>query len=128
MTIGFATRIACSLALTAGVAVPVQAHHSHGNYMMSDFTFLEGKVTELHLVNPHSWIYLEVKDAKGETTVWALEATKWHQPRYGARRRSDQGPLPSPEGRLQRVSPRLCHTAPWRCGTRHRRREAVGLI
>jgi hypothetical protein len=75
MTIGFATRIACSLALTAGVAVPVQAHHSHGNYMMSDFTFLEGKVTELHLVNPHSWIYLEVKDAKGETTVWALEAT-----------------------------------------------------
>ena len=75
MTIGFATRIACSLALTAGVAVPVQAHHSHGNYMMSDFTFLEGTVTELHLVNPHSWIYLEVKDAKGETTVWFSRST-----------------------------------------------------
>ena len=75
MTIGFGTCVSCSLALTAVVAVPTLAHHSHGNYMMSDFTFLEGKVTEVHLVNPHSWIYLEVTDAKGEATVWALEAT-----------------------------------------------------
>jgi hypothetical protein len=42
---------------------------------MKDFTFLEGVVTELHLMNPHSWVYLEVKDAKGENAVWALEAT-----------------------------------------------------
>ena len=30
---------------------------------------------QLHLVLPHSWVYLEVKDAKGEPQVWALEAT-----------------------------------------------------
>ena len=32
-------------------------------------------VKEVHLVVPHSWIYLEVKDAKGEPQMWALEAT-----------------------------------------------------
>jgi len=36
---------------------------------------MEGKVTELHLLVPHSWLYLEVKDDKGESAVWALEAT-----------------------------------------------------
>ena len=34
---------------------------------------LEGVVTELHWVVPHSWVYLEVKGA-GEVTTWALEA------------------------------------------------------
>jgi hypothetical protein len=33
-------------------------------------------VKEVHLLLPHSWIYLEVKDPKGgEAQVWALEAT-----------------------------------------------------
>src|SRR5205809_6497555 len=55
-------------------AWPVFAHHSHGAYV-DTFMDIQGVVTELHLVVPHSWIYLEVKDAKGETQVWALEAT-----------------------------------------------------
>ena len=61
--------------IAATVVVGAAAHHSHGNYEMTDFTNLQGVVKELHLMNPHSWIYLEVKDAKGEATVWALEAT-----------------------------------------------------
>jgi hypothetical protein len=36
---------------------------------------VEGVVKEVHLVVPHSWIYLEVKDATGEPQMWALEAT-----------------------------------------------------
>lgn len=32
-------------------------------------------VKKVHLVVPHSWIYLEVNDDKGEPQVWALEAT-----------------------------------------------------
>jgi hypothetical protein len=27
------------------------------------------------LLVPHSWIYLEIKDATGESQLWALEAT-----------------------------------------------------
>ena len=55
--------------------LPVWAHHSHGNYDTTKWTAMEGKVTELHLLVPHSWLYVEVKDDKGEPTVWAMEAT-----------------------------------------------------
>src|SRR2546425_9695681 len=57
------------------VALPAWAHHSHNNYAVSDFTLLDGTVTEIHFLNPHSWVYLEVKDDKGQPTLWALEAT-----------------------------------------------------
>ena len=52
-----------------------QAHHSHGNYDVSKWTTMEGTATEVHLLVPHSWLYLEVKNDKGEPVVWALEAT-----------------------------------------------------
>jgi hypothetical protein len=55
-------------------ALPAWAHHSHGNYV-DTFMDIEGVVKEVHLVAPHSWIYLEVKDVKGEPQIWALEAT-----------------------------------------------------
>ena len=55
-------------------AVSLSAHHSHGNYEET-FHDIEGVVTELHLLVPHSWIYLEVKSASGPPQVWALEAT-----------------------------------------------------
>ena len=54
---------------------PVAAHHSHGNYDLSTWTTMDGSVKEVHLLVPHSWLYLDVKDAKGELTTWALEAT-----------------------------------------------------
>ena len=58
----------------AAVALPVSAHHSHGNYV-DTFMDITGVVKEVHLVAPHSWVYLEVKDEKGEPQMWALEAT-----------------------------------------------------
>jgi hypothetical protein len=56
-------------------ALPAWAHHSHGNYQMTEYTHLEGTVKELYLVNPHAWIYLEVVGVDGEPAVWALEST-----------------------------------------------------
>jgi len=62
--------------ICAVVAVmPVRAHHSHGNYDLTKWTTMEGTVKELHLLVPHSWVYMDVKDDKGEVTTWALEAT-----------------------------------------------------
>lgn len=58
-----------------GFALPAWAHHSHVNYAVSEFTIVEGTVTEIHLLNPHSWVYMEVKNAKGEPELWSLEAT-----------------------------------------------------
>ena len=62
--------IICALAFV----VPAGAHHSHGNYV-DTFTDITGIVKEVHLVVPHSWVYMEVKNAAGEAELWALEAT-----------------------------------------------------
>jgi hypothetical protein len=62
-----------SLPAIAAIAVPAWGHHSHGNYQMNEYTHLEGTVQELLWMNPHTWIYLEVPGADGQSTVWALE-------------------------------------------------------
>ena len=61
-------------ACAVGLTVAASAHHSHGQYSEM-FTDMQGVVKELHFLTPHSWIYLEVKDASGAPQVWALEAT-----------------------------------------------------
>jgi hypothetical protein len=58
----------------AAVAVPLSAHHSHNNYDTGKWTPMEGVVKEVHWLVPHSWIYMEVKNDKGEAITWALEA------------------------------------------------------
>jgi hypothetical protein len=61
-------------ALTAvAIAVPALAHHSHANYEAIKWTDLSGNVMEMQWLNPHVWVYLETKDAKGEAIMWALE-------------------------------------------------------
>ena len=69
-------RCKVSLAILCAIsfAVSASAHHSHGQYDQA-FTDIEGVVTELHLINPHSWLYIEVKNDGGEPELSALEAT-----------------------------------------------------
>ena len=69
-------RLTSGLAATAIICftLSASAHHSHGQYSET-FTDIEGVVKELHLLTPHSWLYIEVKDASGAMQVWALEAT-----------------------------------------------------
>jgi len=62
--------VICAVTLVA----PTWAHHSHGNYQQ-EFIDLKGTVTEVQLINPHSWIYLDVQGENGEAIQWALEAT-----------------------------------------------------
>ena len=56
------------------VSLPGSAHHSHGNYA-DTFADISGVVTEVHLIVPHSWLYMEVTGDDGEVHIWALEAT-----------------------------------------------------
>lgn len=67
----FNIALVCAVCLTA----PVAAHHSHGNYDTSKWTVMEGVVRQIVFIAPHSIVHLDVKNAKGETTTWALEAT-----------------------------------------------------
>jgi hypothetical protein len=62
--------IAASLALTG----PTWAHHSHAMYTDGDVLIdMEGTVSEVHWVNPHVWVYLDVINQQGQTSTWALE-------------------------------------------------------
>ncbi|MBI4885753.1 MAG: hypothetical protein HY824_01550 [Acidobacteria bacterium] len=63
------------MACVAVSVLPVLAHHSHNNYDIGTWTTMEGTVTEVHRLVPHSWVYMDVKDAKGQATTWALEGT-----------------------------------------------------
>src|SRR5687768_7767589 len=69
----FALRLGLPLLVAPVLALPAWAHHAHGNYA-PEFGDLQGVVKEVHLLNPHSWVYLEVKNGKGEPETWAIEA------------------------------------------------------
>ena len=68
-------RTAIAWLYVAGLAAPIAAHHSHANYDVTTWTVMEGTVKQLVLMAPHSIVYLDVKDDKGATATWALEAT-----------------------------------------------------
>jgi hypothetical protein len=58
-----------ALVAAGGAAV---AHHSRAMFDQNTIE-LEGVVQEFKWTNPHSFIFLEVKEADGSTTVWNLE-------------------------------------------------------
>jgi len=61
------------MALAAAAVPPAVAHHSVSMYDMEHPTTLKGVVERLEWTNPHGYIYLNVKNDKGETTEWAVE-------------------------------------------------------
>jgi len=75
------TKLTVASAILAGIAVltlqaPVSAHHAFsaefdGNKPVK---FIAATVTRVQLINPHSWIHIEVKGADGKAESWAIEA------------------------------------------------------
>ncbi len=55
-------------------STPGMAHHSFAaEYDRSKQVKVTGTVTKFDLSNPHSWIYIDVKDANGTVVNWAFE-------------------------------------------------------
>jgi len=55
-------------------AMPLLAHHAFAaEYDASKPLKLKGKVTKWELVNPHSWIHLDVTGPDGKVTEWMVE-------------------------------------------------------
>jgi len=53
---------------------PVRAHHAFAAEFNEKAPLkLQGVVTKWELVNPHSWIHLDVKGADGKITPWMVE-------------------------------------------------------
>ena len=59
--------------IVPGLASPVSAHHSHGNYQIGQEIQVSGVVSEFHFANPHVWVFMDVENENGETEGWALE-------------------------------------------------------
>jgi hypothetical protein len=56
-------------------AMPSFAHHSFAATFDADKPVsVTGVITQIRLENPHSWFFLEVKDAAGNVEKWAFEA------------------------------------------------------
>ena len=55
------------------IAAPTLAHHSFAMFDRTNQVDLEGVVQEFRFVNPHTFIYLAVKQDDGSTVTWALE-------------------------------------------------------
>ena len=65
--------IACAATLLVATG-PLSAHHS----MVVEFNLtkpitVRGTLTKLEWVNPHGWIYVDVKNAEGRVENWKFE-------------------------------------------------------
>jgi len=61
---------ACLLA----AALPVWAHHSFAaEFDVTKPVKLQGTVTRMEWINPHSWIHIDVKNPDGTVTSWMVE-------------------------------------------------------
>ncbi|MBV8846981.1 MAG: hypothetical protein JO307_29585 [Bryobacterales bacterium] len=66
--------LATAFATLALAAVPVLAHHSFAaEYDSSAPITVKGTVTKVEWTNPHSYVYVDVKDANGNVVNWAIE-------------------------------------------------------
>jgi hypothetical protein len=58
-----------------GAVVPMSAHHSFAaEFDGSKQITLLGVVTKVDWVNPHAWVYVDVKGEDGSVVSWALES------------------------------------------------------
>jgi hypothetical protein len=64
----------CAL-LALVMAGTVQAHHSFAMYDHTRTLTLNGTVTKFQWTNPHAYLELDVKDAKGVVKHYSLEGT-----------------------------------------------------
>ena len=66
-------RLKFALGLMLATA-PMFAHHSFAAQYESKNRFtLTGTISKIEWINPHSYIYLDVKDETGKVTQWSIE-------------------------------------------------------
>ena len=62
--------VACLL----GVSVPAFAHHGTGiSYDLTKLVTVKGVITDFTFLNPHSQLYWDAKDEKGNIVHWSAE-------------------------------------------------------
>lgn len=74
MSVNKSIASAVILAAALSATTPSHAHHAFAaEFDSSKPVVLDGAVTKVHFVNPHSWIYIDVKNKDGSVTNWGFE-------------------------------------------------------
>ncbi len=77
-------KIKLSAILAAAVGLltlvgPLFAHHGTAAYETTQETTVKGTVTDFEFINPHTLIFLDVKNEKGDVEHWQVDAQSPNQ-------------------------------------------------
>ena len=66
-------KFAIATLMISAAVVPAIAHHSFAaEFDEKKPIKLQGKVTKVEFINPHSWIHIDVKNSDGTVTNWGF--------------------------------------------------------
>ena len=67
-------RLVALAVMLLSAAVPVLAHHAFSaEFDQSKPVKVSGEITKLEWVNPHAWLFVDVKGTDGKTVGWRFE-------------------------------------------------------
>ena len=67
-------RLVALAVILLSAAVPAIAHHAFSaEFDQSKPVKVSGEITKLEWVNPHAWIFIDVKGTDGKVTPWRFE-------------------------------------------------------
>src|SRR6202166_3381829 len=70
-------RTKLAIVISAGLLLPIAplgAHHAFAaEFDAKKPIKLQGTITKVEWINPHSWIHIDVKDSDGKVTRWMVE-------------------------------------------------------
>jgi len=70
LVIARAIAVGCVL----GAVAPIAAHHSlAAEFDVSRMVTVTGTITSMRWTNPHSWLHVDVKNARGQVEKWEIE-------------------------------------------------------
>ena len=65
---------AIAMGCVLGAVVPIAAHHSlAAEFDVSRMVTVTGTITSMRWTNPHSWLHVDVRNARGQVEKWEIE-------------------------------------------------------